>query len=202
MQTRWCVTRVSDTDDKAAVGLAADERHPEAPRDRRWRYQDFFAAVVRQAHLRRCLSGEHISTLLRSGHHTRASGPRVWRQPFVRAGRNTEVNYAGERRSNETHLSTTDLEARLRMRIEEPLGWMKRIAAGAQAALHRGAAQPSLVHHGSCRGGAAARNRSDVRPEGEGLKRVSVTDPPGEAVKLPAASSWLGFWVSWRAGPE
>jgi len=77
----------------------------------------FFAAVVRQAHLRRYLSGEHFSvdgTLLeawashksfrpKDGGGNRPSGP----------GRNAEVDYHGERRSNETHQSTTDPEARL-----------------------------------------------------------------------------------------
>ena len=77
----------------------------------------FFAAVVRQAHLRRYLSGEHFSvdgTLLeawashksfrpKDGGGNRPSGP----------GRNAEVTFHGERRSNETHQSTTDPEARL-----------------------------------------------------------------------------------------
>lgn len=77
----------------------------------------FFAAVVRQAHLRRYLSGEHFSvdgTLLeawashksfrpKDGGGNRPSGP----------GRNAEVAFHGERRSNETHQSTTDPEARL-----------------------------------------------------------------------------------------
>lgn len=77
----------------------------------------FFAAVVRQAHLRRYISGEHFSvdgTLLeawashksfrpKDGGRGRPSGP----------GRNAEVNYHGERRSNETHQSTTDPEARM-----------------------------------------------------------------------------------------
>ncbi|MGH3575674.1 MAG: IS5 family transposase [Candidatus Dormibacteria bacterium] len=77
----------------------------------------FFAAVVRQAHLRRYISGEHFSvdgTLLEAwaSHKSfrpkdsgtgRPSGP----------GRNAEVSFHGERRSNETHESTTDPEARL-----------------------------------------------------------------------------------------
>jgi transposase len=78
----------------------------------------FFAAVVRQAHLRRYLSGEHFSvdgTLLEAWASHKSfrpkdddgtSGPPA-------PGRNAEVNYHGERRSNETHRSTTDPEARL-----------------------------------------------------------------------------------------
>ncbi len=78
----------------------------------------FFAAVVRQAHLRRYLSGEHFSvdgTLLeawashksfRPKDEDRRSGPPP-------PGRNAEVNYHGERRSNQTHQSSTDPEARM-----------------------------------------------------------------------------------------
>jgi hypothetical protein len=78
----------------------------------------FFAAVVKQAHLRRYISGEHFSvdgTLLEAWASHKSfrlkddggkGGP-----PTV--GRNQEVDYHGERRSNETHQSTTDPEARL-----------------------------------------------------------------------------------------
>lgn len=78
----------------------------------------FFAAVVRQAHLRRYLSGEHFSvdgTLLEAWASHKSfrpkDGDRSGGPPSP--GRNAEVNYHGERRSNETHRSTTDPEARL-----------------------------------------------------------------------------------------
>ena len=78
----------------------------------------FFAAVVQQAHLRRYLSGEHFSvdgTLLEAWASHKSFRPmddgRKGGPPPP--GRNSEVDYHGERRSNETHRSTTDPEARL-----------------------------------------------------------------------------------------
>ena len=78
----------------------------------------FFAAVVRQAHLRRYLSGEHFSvdgTLLEAWASHKSFRPKDGDRSggLPSPGRNAEVNYHGERRSNETHQSTTDPEARL-----------------------------------------------------------------------------------------
>jgi transposase len=80
----------------------------------------FFAAVVAQAKLRRYISSEHFSvdgTLLEAWASHKSfkpkdgsgSGP----ASASSAGRNPEVNFHGERRSNQTHRSTTDPEARL-----------------------------------------------------------------------------------------
>ncbi len=77
----------------------------------------FFALVVAEAKLRRYLSSEHFSvdgTLLEAwaSHKTfkpkdgSGGGP-------AGPGRNRDVDYHGQRRSNETHASTTDPEARL-----------------------------------------------------------------------------------------
>jgi transposase len=78
----------------------------------------FFAAVVKQAHLRRYISGEHFSvdgTLLEAWASHKSFRPKddggQGGPPGL--GRNPEVDYHGERRSNETHRSTTDPEARL-----------------------------------------------------------------------------------------
>ncbi len=78
---------------------------------------EFFAAVVRQAKLRRYISSDHFSvdgTLLEAwashksfkpkDHDPDGDGP---------AGRNAEVQWHGQKRSNDTHASTTDPEARL-----------------------------------------------------------------------------------------
>jgi transposase len=76
----------------------------------------FFAAVVRQAHLRRYISGEHFSvdgTLLEAWASHKSFRPRGGGDHPSGPGRNAEVDYHGERRSNETHQSTTDPEARL-----------------------------------------------------------------------------------------
>ncbi len=78
----------------------------------------FFAAVVKQAHLRRYLSGEHFSvdgTLLEAWASHKSFRPRdgSGHGGTPGPGRNAEVDYHGERRSNETHRSTTDPEAQL-----------------------------------------------------------------------------------------
>lgn len=79
----------------------------------------FFAAVVRQAKLRRYLSSEHFSvdgTLLEAWASHKSFKPKDGSGPGpdpTSGGRNAEVDFHGQRRSNETHASTTDPEARL-----------------------------------------------------------------------------------------
>jgi transposase len=78
----------------------------------------FFAAVVRQAHLRRYRSGEHFSvdgTLLEAWASHKSFRPKDGGKGGGPSGpgRNAEVDFHGMRRSNETHQSTTDPEARL-----------------------------------------------------------------------------------------
>ncbi len=77
---------------------------------------EFFAAVVRQAKLRRYVSSEHFSvdgTLLEAWASHKSVKPKDGPPSLPPAGRNTEVGWRGQRRSNETHASTTDPEARL-----------------------------------------------------------------------------------------
>jgi transposase len=77
----------------------------------------FFAAVVRQAKLRRYLSSDHFSvdgTLLEAWASHKSFKPKDGSgSPPAAPGRNSEVDYHGQRRSNQTHESTTDPEARL-----------------------------------------------------------------------------------------
>lgn len=79
----------------------------------------FFAAVVRQAKLRRYISSEHFSvdgTLLEAWASHKSFKPKDTGQsgpPSSGSGRNAEVNFHGEKRTNETHQSTTDPEARM-----------------------------------------------------------------------------------------
>ena len=88
----------------------------------------FFEAVVRQAQLRRYVSSEHFSvdgTLLEAwaSHKSFKPNPTTGEDTDgtdgtddddVRpAGRNSEVDWRGQKRSNTTHSSTTDPEARL-----------------------------------------------------------------------------------------
>src|SRR5215218_1489073 len=77
----------------------------------------FFAAVVRQAQLRRYMSSEHFSvdgTLLQAWASHKSFKPKDGPPPSdPPVGRNAEVAWHGEKRSNDTHASTTDPEARL-----------------------------------------------------------------------------------------
>ena len=80
----------------------------------------FFAAVVRQAKLRRYVSSEHFSvdgTLLEAWASHKSFKPKDGNgksgPPSSGTGRNAEVNFHGEKRTNETHQSTTDPEARM-----------------------------------------------------------------------------------------
>ena len=78
---------------------------------------EFFAAVVRQAKLRRYMSSDHFSvdgTLLEAWASHKSFKPNDGAPPSEPpAGRNSEVNFKGQKRSNDTHASTTDPQARL-----------------------------------------------------------------------------------------
>src|SRR6188474_1917702 len=79
---------------------------------------EFFAAVVRQAKLRRYVSSEHFSvdgTLLQAWASHKSFKPKDGPPPpsDPSAGRNAEVQWHGQKRSNDTHASTTDPQARL-----------------------------------------------------------------------------------------
>ena len=90
----------------------------------------FFQAVLEEARQRHLLSSQHFTvdgTLLESwaslkslerkpnlgGQRKPKRGRRGGPKGPMGGGRNPEVNWHGERRSNETHVSTTDPEARL-----------------------------------------------------------------------------------------
>jgi transposase len=77
----------------------------------------FFAAVVRQAKLRRYLSSDHFSvdgTLLEAWASHKSFKPSDGSGPDApSSGRNSEVDFRGKPRSNQTHQSTTDPEALL-----------------------------------------------------------------------------------------
>jgi transposase len=85
----------------------------------------FFAVVVEQARLRRYVSSDHFSvdgTLLEAWASHKsfqpkdppAADPAATPDPAAQTeGRNAEVDFHGQKRSNVTHASTTDPEARL-----------------------------------------------------------------------------------------
>jgi transposase len=77
---------------------------------------EFFAAVVTQAKLRRYVSSDHFTvdgTLLKAWASHKSFKLKDGPPSDPPVGRNTDVGFHGERRSNETHASTTDPEARL-----------------------------------------------------------------------------------------
>src|SRR4051812_28912190 len=77
---------------------------------------EFFAAVVRQAKLRRYISSDHFSvdgTLLQAWASHKSFKPKDGPHDDRPAGRNAEVQWQGQKRSNDTHASTTDPESRL-----------------------------------------------------------------------------------------
>src|SRR5579864_213064 len=76
----------------------------------------FFVAVVAQAKLRRYVSSDHFSvdgTLLEAWASHKSFQPKDGPPAPLPPGRNAEVSFHGQRRSNQTHASTTDPEARM-----------------------------------------------------------------------------------------
>jgi IS5 family transposase len=77
----------------------------------------FLTAVLSQSQVKRLLSSEHFSadgTLIEAWASMKSFKPRDGSDdPPAAGGRNVETNFHGEKRSNETHASTTDPDARL-----------------------------------------------------------------------------------------
>ena len=76
----------------------------------------FLAAVLSQPRVKRLLSSDHFSvdgTLIEAWASMKSFRPRGSDEPPAAGGRNGEADFHGEERSNETHASTTDPDARL-----------------------------------------------------------------------------------------
>ena len=76
----------------------------------------FFAEVVAEARRRWLLSAEHFTvdgTLLEAWASLKSYRPRDDQDPPSGGGRNQEVDFRGQRRRSDTHVSSTDPEARL-----------------------------------------------------------------------------------------
>ncbi len=76
----------------------------------------FLATVLAQPKVRGLLSTEHFSvdgTLLEAWASTKSFRPKDGSGPPPDAGRNGEQDFRGQKRSNETHASTTDPDAKL-----------------------------------------------------------------------------------------
>lgn len=78
--------------------------------------QEFLAALVMEPKIKRLLSHEHFSvdgTLLRAWASMKSFRPKDGSGNPPEGGRNGEQDFRGEKRSNDTHESTTDPDARL-----------------------------------------------------------------------------------------
>jgi transposase len=78
--------------------------------------QDFLAALLAEPKVKRLLSHEHFSvdgTLLKAWASLKSFRPKDGGGKPPQGGRNGEQDFRGEKRSNETHESTTDPDARL-----------------------------------------------------------------------------------------
>jgi len=78
----------------------------------------FLAAVLAQPRVTKLMSSEHFSvdgTLIEAWASMKSFKPRDGSgdEPPSGSGRNAEIDFKGQKRSNETHASTTDPEARL-----------------------------------------------------------------------------------------
>jgi len=80
----------------------------------------FLAAVLTQSEVKRLVSSDHFSvdgTLVEAWASLKSFKPRDGKgggaEPPVSGGRNEEVDFRGEKRSNDTHVSTTDPDAML-----------------------------------------------------------------------------------------
>jgi len=78
--------------------------------------QDFLAALLAEPKIKRLLSHAHFSgdgTLLKAWASMKSFRPKDGSGDPPECGRNGEQDFRGEKRSNETHQSTTDPDARL-----------------------------------------------------------------------------------------
>ena len=76
----------------------------------------FLSAVLSQPRVKKLLSSDHFSvdgTLIEAWASMKSFKPRDGSEPPADGGRNGEANFHGQKRSNETHASTTDPDARL-----------------------------------------------------------------------------------------
>jgi transposase len=92
----------------------------------------FFQRVLEQARKKRLLSAEHFTvdgTLLESWASLKSFQPRDGAPPSAE-GRNPEVDFKGKKRTNDTHASTTDPQAKLMrhgLGKEAKLCWMGHV---------------------------------------------------------------------------
>ena len=77
---------------------------------------EFFREVIEEARRKRLLSDEHFTvdgTLIEACASMKSFRPKSGDDPPANGGSNPEVDFRGQKRSNQTHSSTTDPEAKL-----------------------------------------------------------------------------------------
>ena len=107
-----------DLDPDQAVWDATVFTHNRQRFERHGLVQKFFERVVATALVAQYASNDHFTvdgTLIQSWASLKSFRPKdeVGKRPPTEGGSNPSVNFRGEKRSNETHQSTTDPEARL-----------------------------------------------------------------------------------------
>jgi transposase len=138
----------------------------------------FFEAVVEQANLARLLSDEHFTvdgTLLEAWASHKSFRPRDEEPPSDGSG-NPTVNFHGQRRSNTTHQSTTDPDARLYKKArgrEARLGYLGHVLMEHRSGLIVRATVTPADGHGE-------RDAALVMIEGiPGRRRITVAADKG-----------------------
>jgi transposase len=154
---------------------------------------EFFAAVVRQAKLRRYISSDHFSvdgTLLQAWASHKSFKPKDGSGDDSGKGRNAEVQWHGQKRTNDTHASTTDPEACLYRKSHNTaatLCYSGHLLMENRSALIVDAESPQLTATPS--GPPHSRCWADSRPaRGEEPWRVTRAMTPAGSSRMPA--SW------------
>ena len=145
--------------------------------------REFLLAIVEQAREQRLLSEEHFSvdgTLLESWASSKSFRPKDEDPPpgdgGRNPGRNPEVDFRGERRSDDTHQSTTDPESRL---ARKGKGKEARLCFGAHV----------LIQPGGLGGGRAAH--AGGRDVGAGCRSGDAGNGAGQETDHGGGRPWI-----------
>ena len=168
----------------------------------------FFSEVVGEAGRRRLLSDDHFSvdgTLLEAWASLKSYRPRDEQEPpSSGGGRNAEVDFRGQRRSRETHVSRTDAEARLYRKgpqQEAKLSYLGHVLSenrhGLVVDVDLSEANGYAEREAALADAGAERARSRHAGGGPGLRHARLrgggTRPRGDAARGPQRS-----WASQR----
>src|SRR5829696_5543078 len=146
---------------------------------------EFFAAVVAQAKLRRYISSDHFSvdgTLLNAWASHKSFKPKDGPQDGPPVGRNAEVQWHGQKRSNDTHASTTDPEARLYRKSNNAAA---RLCYAGHLLMEHRSARPPVTPNGRPR--SRCSHGCPLRHGGARSPATRATTP---ATSLPAPARW------------